>query len=293
MNSPEIYLAHRELIEDAIAALCRRRRLAPDQAEEFASDARLHLIKDDCAVLRNFEGRSSIRTFVFAVLSHLFLDWRNARWGKWRPSAEARRLGPLAVKLETLVARDRFSLDEACEMLRTNHGITAPRADLEAMAARFPQRPRRSFTQDDALEEYAAPGGWSDAGVLQASAAATAEQARHALSEALQELETQDRLILEMRYTDGHRIQDIARLLGLEPKPLYRRIERLLAELRRGLEARGVTAAEAIDAIEQQGFLCDAEQPDGESRGEVRPFVQAPAPSAVEGHSPAPEGRRP
>lgn len=86
MNSPEIYLANRELIDDAIAAVCRRRRLVPEEADEFGSDARLHLIKDDYAVLRAFQGRSSFRTFIIAVLSHLFLDWRNARWGKWRPS---------------------------------------------------------------------------------------------------------------------------------------------------------------------------------------------------------------
>jgi RNA polymerase sigma factor (sigma-70 family) len=286
VNTPEIYLAHRELIEDAIAAVCRRRRLAPDEAEEFGSDARLHLIKDDYAVLRAFEGRSSIRTFVIAVLSHLFLDWRNARWGKWRPSAEAKRLGPLAVRLETLVARDRLSLDEAYETLRTNHGITAPRGDIEALAARFPHRVRRSFTQDDALEEHAAPGGWSDEGVLRASAAATAGQARGALAEALAELDAQDRLILEMRYTDGHRVQDIARLLDLEPKPLYRRLERVLAALRRGLESRGVTAADALEAIEREGFLCETDASEEESRGEVRPFIQ-------KAHSPASEGRRP
>lgn len=286
MNQPDLYLAHREAIEDAIAAVCRRRRLAPAEAEEFASDARLHLIKDDYAVLRAFEGRSTFRTFVIAVLSHLFLDWRNARWGKWRPSAEARRTGPLAVRLETLVVRDRLTLDEAHETLRTNHGITAPRADLEAIAARFPQRARRTFTQDDALEGYAAEDGAADAGVLQASAAATASRARRALAEALAGLDAGDRLVLALRFSDGHRVQDIARLLDLEPKPLYRRIEKLLAELRRDLESRGLTAADAADAIAHQGFVGEEAMAEPESGAEVRPFVQ-------KAHSPASEGRRP
>lgn len=286
VTSPEIYLAHREFIEDAIAAVCRRRRLPPDEAEDFASDARLHLIKDDYAVLRAFEGRSSFRTFAIAVLSHLFLDWRNARWGKWRPSAEAKRLGPVAVKLETLTARDRLSFDEACETLRTNHGIALSRGELEALAARFPRRARRSFTQDDALEEHAAEGEGPDAGVAHASAVATAAQARGALSEAMAELDARDRLIMEMRFTDGHRVQDIARLLELEPKPLYRRIEKVLAELRRGLEARGVSATDAIEAIAHEGFVAEPEPAVGEFRGGVRPFPQkAPAPAA--------EGRRP
>jgi RNA polymerase sigma factor for flagellar operon FliA len=286
MESPEVYLANRELIEAAIAAICRRRRLAPDEAEDFASDARLHLIKDDYAVLRAFGERSSFRTFLFAVLSHLFLDWRNARWGKWRPSAEAKRLGPLAIRLETLTGRDRLSFDEACETLRTNHGVTESRAQLEALAVRFPQRPRRSFASDDGLDALPAEDGAADEGVVHASAVAAASRARAVLSALMSELPSQDRLILQMRYTDGRRIQEIARLLALEPKPLYRRIERTLTELRRGLEARGVAAAEALEAIEHQGFLAEPPPAGPESGARVRPFT-------TEAPSPVSEGRRP
>lgn len=295
MTSPEVYLANRELIDDAIAAVCRRRRLPPDQAEEFAADARLHLIKDDYAVLRAFQERSSFRTFLFAVLSHLFLDWRNARWGKWRASAEAKRLGPVAVRLETLTVRDRLSFEEACETLRSNYGVTNSRAELDALAMRFPHRARRTFTSDDGLDAVAAADGAADDAVVQAEAASTAARARAALRDIMSELPSQDRLILQMRYTDGRRIQDIARLLALDPKPLYRRLERVLVDLRRGLESRGVTAAESLEAIEHEGFLADPEvatnaaiapPPSTESRAEVRPFRR-------EAPSPVSEGRRP
>ena len=40
-------------------------------------------------------------------------DWRNARWGKWRPSAEARRQGALATHLERLMRRDGLTFEEA------------------------------------------------------------------------------------------------------------------------------------------------------------------------------------
>ena len=265
----------------------------PDEAEEFAADARLHLIKNDYAVLRAFGERSSFRTYVIAVLSHLFLDWRNARWGKWRPSAEAKRLGPVAVRLETLTARDRLSFEEACETLRSNYGVTNSRAELDAMAIRFPQRSRRTFTTDDGLDTVAAHDGAADDAVVQAEAATTASQARRALSSLMSELPDQDRLILQMRYTDGRRIQDIARMLDLEPKPLYRRLERTLSELRRGLEARGVTAAEALDAIAHEGFLSDPEvashsrETARESGADVRPFTREGASPAVS------QGRRP
>lgn len=281
-----MYLANRELIEGAIAAVCRRRRLAYDEAEEFASDARLHLIKDDCAVLRAFQGRSSIRTYVIAVLSHLFLDWRNARWGKWRPSAEARRLGPVAVRLETLIARDRLSFDEACEVLHSNEGVTASRDELDGFARRFPHRTRRSFTTDDGLSDVPAQDGAPDDGVWRMAASATASRARQALDELIAELPAQDRLILQMRYVDGRRIQDIARLLALDARPLYRRIERILLDLRRALEVRGVTAADALDAITREGFLEDPDIAMRKSMGDVRLFPG-------EASSPVSAGRRP
>jgi len=45
------------------------------------------------ALLAKFEGRSSLRTFLTVVIQRLFLDHRISAWGKWRPSAEARRGG--------------------------------------------------------------------------------------------------------------------------------------------------------------------------------------------------------
>ena len=45
-----------------------------------------------------------------AVIQRLFLDARIAKWGKWRPSVSARRLGGVAVLLERLLTRDGLSL---------------------------------------------------------------------------------------------------------------------------------------------------------------------------------------
>ncbi len=44
----------------------------------------------------------------------MLLDYQNHLWGKWHPSAEAKRLGPMAVRLERLRYRDQLSFEEAC-----------------------------------------------------------------------------------------------------------------------------------------------------------------------------------
>jgi RNA polymerase sigma factor for flagellar operon FliA len=75
------------------------------------------------------------------------------------------------------------------------------------------------------------------------------------LSQALSRLEAADRLIVRMRYWQDMSIADIARALGLPQKPLYRRIERALAAVRRHLERAGVSRTEAATFFEESSRL--------------------------------------
>ena len=66
-------------------------------------------------------------------------------------------------------------------------------------------------------------------------------QLRRALAVALERLEPADRLLLAMRFEDQRPAADIARALRFPSQfHVYRRLNRLLEELRAALEARGV-----------------------------------------------------
>jgi RNA polymerase sigma factor (sigma-70 family) len=270
-SSTDVYLEHRAVIERAIAFICRRQRLTSADADDFASDAHFHLIKDDGAVLRAHAGRSSLQTYIVAVLSHLFQDWRNARWGKWRPSAEARRLGPLAVRLETLVGRDGYSFAEAVETLRTNFQVQVTDSEIEALRCRLPVRVRRSFASVETIGEIATTVRPPDAALAAAAAVTSARRAHRALHDALAALESQDRLILRLRFEDGLRINEIATLLHEDASRLYRRVQRLLDRLRRVLEAAGLSRHDVLDAMEEHGFdAADLDQRSAQTQNEVR-----------------------
>ena len=254
------YVSHLQVIERAITQVVRRHHISETDAGDFAGVVRLHLIEDDYAVLRRFEGRSSLHTYLLVVITRVFQDWRNAKWGKWRPSSEAKRLGPLAVQLETLLVRDRHSMDEACEILRTRSGVTVGRAALEQLADRFPPRPRRSFVSADELEAHPATSGRPDSGLQAREAAGIARATLTALNWALPTLSPQDQLIVRLRFVEGRSVVDIARLLNLEWKPLYRRIENLLERLRVALESQGFSAPVVTDALEGGGFEIVADE---------------------------------
>ena len=152
------FLAHLEQVERIIAFVARRRRLDAGEVDEFASVVRLKLIENDYEVLRRFEGRSSLKTYLTVVIQRFYLDYRVSTWGKWRPSAGARRLGPTAVLLERLTARDGMSFPEAVQAARTNHGVPENDRELFDIGAQLPQRTRRQFVDDGTLEStLAAP----------------------------------------------------------------------------------------------------------------------------------------
>jgi RNA polymerase sigma factor (sigma-70 family) len=243
-----IYIEHAELIEGVLTLICRRHRLAGMEADDFRSIARLKLVDNDYEVLRKFQGRSSLRTYLTIVLDRVFLDYRNAQWGKWRPSAEAQRLGPVALRLEQLMSRDGFTFDEAVEMLRTQLGARQSRDELYEMASRLPTRLSRKPQGEEAIGHVEDPAPSPDAIVEREELRPRAALARAALDRAVAALDPQERLIVRLKFVNGLGVVDIARTLKLEQRPLYRRLDQILKGLRQSLESQGVTA-QAVAAL--------------------------------------------
>ena len=241
------FLAALPVIDDVTGQVCRRHRLGAAESDEFRSDVRLHFIERNYEVLRKFEGRCALATYVNVVVQRVFLDWRNRMWGRWRPSTDARRLGPTAILIERLVTRDGWTLDQALETIKTNHQIELDEtltAFCNTLSARVPAR--RMVSEDDAAE-VASPGPTADDNLVMAERDFLAKRVQSALDRARQALPPMDRLILKMRFEDRAAVADIARALHLEQRPLYRTLERLLKTIGETMQADGISRAD-IDA---------------------------------------------
>ena len=242
VSQESLFLANLPVIDEVTLLVCRRHRLSAAEAEDFKAEVHLHFIERNSEVLRRFEGRSSLRTFLSVVINRLFLDYRNRLWGKWRPSAEARRVGPTAMLVERLVTRDGWMLDQALEMLRINHQVTID-GQLLAFCQRLSARgPVRQFVPENEADRIESATPSPEDNVLRAEQDFRAKRVRAALARARQELRPEERLILKLRYDDGVPVADIARALHLDQKRLYRTIERLLAELRELLKVEGISS---------------------------------------------------
>jgi RNA polymerase sigma factor for flagellar operon FliA len=200
----------------------------------------MHFIADDYAVLRQWERRASLATYVSVVVLRLFYDYRNRVWGRWRPSAAACRLGPTGVLLERLIVRDGWSATQALETLRVNHGVAIDAALQEFCDKTASRGPTRRFVPEEEAGEIASPAPSPEANVVRAEDDFRAKRLQAALDRARQSLPAMDRLILRMRYDDRMPVADIARVLHLDQRRLYRTIDRIVARLRKAMAADGI-----------------------------------------------------
>jgi RNA polymerase sigma factor for flagellar operon FliA len=239
-------------IDALSAALARRRGLVGDDAEDFAAHVRAQFVESEYAALRQFRGEAAITTYLSVVIASWLRAYMFAREGRWRPSAAAIRLGPVAVQLERLVSRGGRTGEEAIAELLA--GGDQPyterelRSMLRALPTRLPLRPQ--VVAGDQAADVPSPSRTEADALLEAGEHDLAvARARRALEASLQTLAPEDRLLVSMRFLDGLSVADIARSLRLDQKPLYRRLERALRALRGQLEALGVTADAVHDVM--------------------------------------------
>ena len=241
MARHNLYSEHADAIESVLAYTRRAHRLSADDGDEFSSWVRLRLLEDDCAILRKFQGLSSVKTFLVTVIQRLFLDWRNKEWGKWRPTMEARRIGRVAIELERLVLRDGIDYGQASQLL-VSKGIAASIEECDEAWGRLKRGGGRHFVGDETLDNLPA-GEAVDPIAAQQRRELVAKVVR-AVHEVLAELPPADHLIFKLRYWDRVSVATIARMQQIEQKPLYRRFEQLHERIVKDLAARGITADE-------------------------------------------------
>jgi RNA polymerase sigma factor (sigma-70 family) len=238
------------LVDSVVQTIARRYRLSADEADDLSSSVRLKLLENDYGVLRKFERRSQLRTYLITVVQRTFLDERNARWGKWRPSAQAYRLGPVGILLDQLITRDHLTFDEAAESIVARFGDAVSRGQLEAILAQLPARRPRRFVGAEALDEMPAPAPDQENVLDSLDQERSGDRVERALAAAFEQLGDEDKVILKMRFCQNMKLARIAELLALAPKPFYRRVDDLMQVLRKALQAQGITEADVAAIIE-------------------------------------------
>lgn len=259
MDWQQLFLEHLGTIDRAAAHACRRYGLGRWDVEDFTQHVKLKICSNDYAVLRKHRGLSKLSTYLVVVVQKASQDFVNGKWGKWRPSQEAGRLGAVAMRLERLLIRDQLSFQEACQVFWTNDHERISESELSDLAAKLLGRvPRRP---DVSIETSGHSGGASggldprqlagaesaDDRVRECEAARRRQQIRAAFAAALGTLPEEDR---EIALLHGELTTvEIARRMGLEQKPLYKRWDKMRLALRRAMERAGISAKDISEML--------------------------------------------
>lgn len=238
MDYQRLLIDHLDLIGQIVRTTGRRRHLSAPEREDFASFVHLRLIEDDYAILRKFQNRSTLWTYLAMVIERLSLDFCAEKWGRWRPSAMAERLGPVAVNLERLVTRDNHTLDEAIEILRTNHDVDQSDIELRRIWEQLPTRTRTTSVGEDAAATISSDDS-SEARIDDSDRRTRIERLQRALQTAFEDIPAQDRVLIALRFDQDLSMVEIAKLTGSSVPTLHRRLDKSVKQLRAALTQAG------------------------------------------------------
>jgi len=245
-----LFVSSLPLIDHIVRSVCRPYRMSAADVDDFNSQTKVHIIEGDYAVLRKFEKRSSLKGYLTTVVRRFLNDYRTHILGRWRPSAEATRLGADALRVERLLTRERLTRDEAFRAISLSSEPLS-RQDFDRLADRIPMRQARPrvVAIGDLEQEPAIEADHVETRVSARDRASTASAIAIALAAALGDLNGEEQAILRMHFVADLSVAEIARSLQVEQKPLYRRIDSLFKKLRRQLVAAGVDKRQAAEII--------------------------------------------
>jgi RNA polymerase sigma factor for flagellar operon FliA len=281
----DLFRANLATIDRIIDRVCRRAGVYGPDAEDFAATVRLALLEDDYAILRKWAGRSALPTYLTIVVQRLLLDERAKSFGRWQASTEARRGGDVTMLLETMVRRDGRTLDDALPHLQAIDRSLS-RGQAEDLLARLPDRVTRHRPVNvDEVDEAQMPSTEeTDRRVIHDDLRRTSEQTSRIVRETLDGWSVEDRMLIRFRFGSSMSIADISRVTRWPQRPLYRRIEALLGQLRTALQDAGIDARAAADVIGSVVQELDFGWEDGKS-GDVQSSLQTGMPFSTEEHA--------
>lgn len=252
-------LAHWELIN----RLAGRRFPRGELAEEAALYVLDRLADNGCERLKNFEGRSSLATFIASLTLRLLEDFSRKRFGRLQPPLWVRRLGGIWLTLFRLLCLERHTPMEAVAMITQQQGSTAPVVERAAyqLLGEVPSCGERRgeqvaietadsihadrdtpSPQEVRIEDEEQLRLMNTLGRLlfEEEAAGIADDQFRQLRQIGTNMDGRDKLLLKMCYRDGLAVAEAGRLLGLNRFQVHGRLRRLFTQIRLSLEKAGL-----------------------------------------------------
>ncbi len=253
MDAARYYADHLKQINEAISIICRKHGMTRDEEKDFAQNVHLQLIENDYKKLRAYKGKSSLKTYLYTVISRIFIDQVRV---KWHPSAAAKRMGETVVALEKLTCRDHYTLHEACQILAAIPSTAIDEDAAHDILDRLHfKTPRLTIVEDseELLLRIVDPAPDPETCIAQKQRHQIKQEMIAIIGDVVQSLSGEDKLLIKLLFIDGLKISKIARLLGKDDRQPYKRIQSILRKMREAMRKSGIAESDIRDVL----FLMD------------------------------------
>jgi RNA polymerase sigma factor (sigma-70 family) len=245
--NPETILSSREILQK-IEAICKRQFADENEQNEsfvFVLDS---LRADNFRRLRAYKGKSQLTTYLYTLVNTLVIDYRRKAYGRRRIPAGVAKLGKWAEAVYRLVCWQKFSFDDAYDLLQVEDLFEGSyERYLQAIAPirEAPCRENPSFqslneVRSEVSENPPNPGANPLEALIGKLDHKRRGKALHIIRAITATLSQEDQLLIRMVYASEQPVTSVAKMIGLSASSARRRLKRLLTQYREQLLAEGI-----------------------------------------------------
>ena len=233
-----------------------------NEALELSNQVLDTLRHDDYRVLRQFKGDAKLSTYITTIIARQAVDLVRKKLGRSREKERAQKFGEIGMVIYEKIILQGCSPEEIYPELKSTKGFSHSLEEVETIAEKIKgKKTGLTFANGDnpvvkngaSLNEdghYIIPDKKNDPEELLIE-----EQRKQKLGEAVKDiiahLNGEERIILRMRFPANDeekpgKVEQIATVLGISEKAVYKRIARVLKKCKNLLEQKGVAVNDLL-----------------------------------------------
>ncbi|MCP4221242.1 MAG: sigma-70 family RNA polymerase sigma factor [bacterium] len=215
-------------------------------------------------VLREFKGKSRITTYITAIISRQAVDIIRRKKGRSREKERAAELGEVGLQIHQRMFKNNQPPVEVLLQLKKEKLFDGDLEQLLQMADRIKGKEKSPVTNGTAVKNgfslgkesggkkntFIVPDTHSDPGEI-CIEEQRSRKMREIVPAIIAKLSGEERILLRMRFPTGEgdkprSVQQVATVLGITQKAVYKRIDRLMQKCRKQLDMLGVKSNDLL-----------------------------------------------
>ena len=245
--NPKDLLASEDVLKK-IEAVCKRRfpnENDADQCYTFIIDG---LKASDYKRLRSFQGKSSLKTYLFTVMNALASDFKRKKYGRKRIPKAVTKIGEWAEAVYRLVCWQKYSFPEAYDIAIIQGLFSGALSDFLSKTdsirrAPCPENPEFMGLNHQSGDPFLQVSDTTANPLDQLIEGLESERkfkAVNIIREVTASLSEEDQLLVRLIYGSDQSVSAASKVVGLSPKAGKKRIKGILTRFRENLLAEGI-----------------------------------------------------